>query len=212
MKVLGLVCSPRKGGNTEIMMGEALAGARSYGAETELWTTAGKELRPCDACDTCFSRGGKCHIKDDMQELYPKILAADGLIFGSPAYFLSVTAQAKIIIDRLYCLYNESALVNKVAGIISVAASIGNEGVWTQFGNFIGLSHMVHADYTLGFAYKKGEIRKDKYAMKSSEELGKQIASLIKQQFRWPEEYRTNLFDVCSERYGVRSYPLRDLK
>jgi len=212
MKVLGIVCSPRKGGNTEIMMEEALAGARSYGAETELWTIVGKELKPCDGCDTCRKRGGECHIKDDMQELYPKILAADGLIFGSPAYFESVTAQGKTVIDRLYCLYNESALVNKVAGIISVAISLGHEGVWAQFSSLIKLSHMVRADNTFGFADKRGEIRKDKYAMKSSEELGKQIASLIKQQFRHPKEYRMPLHSVCEYTYGISSYPLRDLK
>ena len=100
MKVLGIVCSPREGGNTEIMMEEALAGARSYGAETEIWTAAGKELKPCDGCRSCAKRDGKCHIEDDMQELYPKILAAEGIIFGSPSYFRSVTAPAKIIIDR----------------------------------------------------------------------------------------------------------------
>ena len=72
MKVLGIACSPRKGGNTEIMMKEALAGARSYGAETELWTTAGKDLKPCDGCETCVKRHGECHIEDDMQELYPQ--------------------------------------------------------------------------------------------------------------------------------------------
>ena len=105
MKVLGIVCSPRKNGNTEIMMKAALTGARSRGAETELWTTAGKDLRPCDACKSCVEKGGKCHIDDDMQELYPKVLASYGIIFGSPSYFDSVSAQAKIVIDRLYCLY-----------------------------------------------------------------------------------------------------------
>ena len=218
MKVLGIVCSPRKGGNTEIMMNEALAGASSYGAGTELWTTAGKELKPCDGCESCLKREGKCHIKDDMQELYPRILAADGIIFGSPSYFGSVTAQAKIVIDRLYGLYNINVLPNKVAGVISVAGGRGHEGIWTQFSNFIELCHMVPADYAPGFAGGKGAIRKDKFAMKSSEELGKQVASLIKQQFHWPEEYRKPLYRICRDVYGIErtygftSYPPRELK
>ncbi|MFC1995636.1 flavodoxin family protein [Chloroflexota bacterium] len=212
MKVLGIVCSPRKGGNTEIMIQEALAGARSYRAETELWTAAGKELKPCDACRSCLKKEGKCHINDDMQELYPKILDADGLILGSPSYFESVSAQAKIVIDRLYGLYNMFALVNKVAGVINVAGSSGHEGAYAPLRNFIKFHHMLPADQAVGFAGDKGEIRKDKYAMKASEELGKQVVSLIQQQFRWPEEYRKPLYHVCEDHYRVRAYPLRDLK
>lgn len=208
MKVLGIVCSPRKNGNTEIMMSRALMGAQSYGAETELWTTAGKELTSCDACGTCIKREGKCRIKDDIQELYPKVLEADGLIFGSPVYFVSVTAQAKIVIDRLYCLYNHYVLASKVAGILSVSGGSGAEGVRTVFREFIQMSHMFPADDAFGFARGKGEITKDKYAMKSAEELGKQVASLIMQQLRFPEEYRMPLYRICRERYGVDYFPI----
>jgi len=203
MKVLGIVCSPRKGGNTEIMMNEALAGARSYGAETELWTAAGKELKPCDACESCFKKNGECHIKDDMQELYPKILAADGIIFGSPAYYRFLTAQAKIVMDRMYGLVHMDALVNKVAGVISVASARGHEGVWAPINSFIQFRRMISTDHAYGFATGKGDIRKDRYAMKSSEELGKLVASVIKQKCHWPEEYRRPLYRVLSEDYGI---------
>ncbi len=209
MKVLGIVCSPRKGGNTEIMIEAALAGAHSYGAETELWTTANKDLKPCDGCRACRKKGGECHIRDDMQGLYPKILAADGLIFGSPAYFLSVTAQAKIVIDRLYCLYHQHVLANKVAGVVAVANFQGHDGVRLLFSNFIQLCHMFPADHTVGYGSAKGEVRKDDYAMKSSEELGKQITSLIKKRLSWPEEYRSPIYQICKDKYGIESYPLR---
>jgi multimeric flavodoxin WrbA len=212
MKVLGIVCSPRKNGNTEIMMKAALTGAGSYGAETELWTTAGKDLKPCDACKSCVEKGGKCHINDDMQELYPKILAADGIIFGSPSYFESVSAQAKIVIDRLYCLYIIFVLANKVAGVINVAGSSGHEGAYAPFRNFIKFTHMFPAEQAYGFGEDKGEVRKDKFAMKASEELGKQVVSLIRQRFRWPEEYRKPLYRVCDDNYGISSCPVRHLK
>ena len=209
MKVLGIVCSPRKQGNTEIMMEAALAGVRSGGAETELWTVAGKDLKPCDGCNTCIKEGVECHIKDDMPELYGKIVAADGLIFGSPSYFGFATAQAKIIMDRLYSLYNQSALVDKVAGVLSVASSSGNEQVRAEFTSLIHHCHMVPADHAKGFASKKGEVRKDDYAMKSSEELGKQVVSLIKQGFHWPEAYRKPMHNVIEDEYGILSYPFR---
>lgn len=212
MKVLGIVCSPRKGGNTEIMMREALTGARNYEAETELWTTAGKDLKPCDGCGTCLKRDHRCHIEDDMQELYPKVLTADGIIFGSPVYFWSATAQAKIVIDRLYSIYNKGVLPGKVAGVISVAGARGHDGVQAQFNPFIQLCHMLLADSTYGFADDKGAIRKDEYAMKSSEELGKAMVSLIKQQLHWPEEYRKALYRICKDTYGIDSYPLKRFK
>ena len=212
MKVLGIVCSPRKGGNTEIMMKEALAGARSYGAETDLWTTAGKDLTPCDGCAVCLDGSGKCHIEDDMQQLYPKVTAADGIIFGSPAYFMSVTAQAKIVIDRLYVLYNEGVLPGKVTAIISVVNCRGHSAVLTPFTMFIQLCHMVFADSAFGFGHAKGSIRKDQFGMKNSEELGKMVVSLIKQQFHWPEEYRRPLYRVCRDKYGIDSCPLKGSK
>ena len=212
MKVLGIVCSPRKGGNTEIMLEVALAGARSYGAETELWTTAGKDLKPCDACGTCIQKGGECHIKDDMQELYPKVLAADGLIFGAPAYFMSVTAQAKIVIDRLFSVYRQFVLPGKVAGVISVADSRGQQGVWNMFKAFIDMSNMITADYAEGWSNEKGTIRKDDYAMKAAEVLGKEIVSLIKMNCKWPEENKRPIYAICREVYGITPYPLRYLK
>jgi multimeric flavodoxin WrbA len=211
MKVLGIVCSPRKDGNTEIMMEVALAGARSYGAETELWTTAGKDLKQCDACESCI-KTGKCHIKDDMQELYPKVIAADGIIFGSPAYFMSGTAQAKTVIDRLFCVYKLNVLPGRIAGVISVADSRGQQGVWNLFKNFIDMAHMISADYAEGWSNKKGTIRKDDYAMKSAEELGKEVVSLIKMDCHWPEEYKKHIYLVCRDEYGITPYPLRYLK
>ena len=207
MKILGIVCSPRKGGNTEIMMKTALAGACSCGAETKLWTVAGKDLKFCDGCASC-RKSGICHIKDDMQELYTEVLAVDGIIFGSPSYFNSLTAQAKTIIDRLYCLYFQNKLVNKVSGVICVASSSGHREVSHQFTNLFELAHMFSADCAVGYASVKGEVKKDDYAMKSAEELGKQMVALIKQQWRWPEEYNKSMYRRVADKYGIASNPL----
>ena len=99
MKILGLSCSPRKMGNTEILLGEALNGAKHEGVEVELFSVSGKEIKPCDGCGSC-RKTGECHIKDDMQTVYPKLVEADGIIFGTPIYVYGMTTQAKAIIDR----------------------------------------------------------------------------------------------------------------
>ena len=85
MKVLGIVCSPRKNGNTEIMIEEALATAQEAGADTDIFLVADKTINGCDACARCFQTG-KCKIKDGMEPLYQKMESADAILFGSPVY------------------------------------------------------------------------------------------------------------------------------
>ena len=86
MKIIGIVASARKGGNTEIMVKEALKTAKEAGADTELFLIAGKDIKGCDGCRSC-QQTGNCRINDDMQPLYKLMLAADGIIFGTPVYF-----------------------------------------------------------------------------------------------------------------------------
>ena len=76
MKILGIVCSPRIHGNTETLVQVALARASEEGAHTELVTLAEKIITPCDACCSCRT-SGLCHIDDDMQAIYPKLLESD---------------------------------------------------------------------------------------------------------------------------------------
>ncbi|MFC1995238.1 flavodoxin family protein [Chloroflexota bacterium] len=210
MKVLGIVCSPRKEGNTEIMMTEALAGARKSGAEVEIWAVSGKSMQPCDDCGLC-NDSGHCHINDDLQNLYDKIREAEGLIFGSPVYFMSITAQAKIILDRLHCMYIKSSLVDKVAGAIMVGTSYGHYGTCSQFSNFFCLNHMFMADFAWGFARHKGEVKKDDFALKSSYELGREVVALINQKLKWPNEFKRTIYAICRDDYGIDNYPLRHL-
>ena len=210
MKVLGIVCSPRKGGNTEVLVREALAGAQTCGAETELLTIWDKDIRPCDGCLSC-EKTGKCHIKDDVQEIYPKLLEADGIIWGTPVYFFSATAQAKMLIDRSYALYTDhNRLMNKVGGVISVGASLGNLGVWNLFDTFFSVHHMISSDFAYGYARKKGDVNKDKHAMKASRELGRQIALIAKRKFQYPEEYDIAIYRFVKREHGIDNCVSRD--
>ena len=120
MKIIGIVCSPRVGGNTEILVKEALEAAREAGGETELVLVAGKNITPCDGCGAC-EKDGVCMIEDDMQTIYQQLELADGVIFGTPVYFVNVSAQAKAIIDRTYAFLRTGKLKGKVAAPIVVA-------------------------------------------------------------------------------------------
>ena len=96
MNIIGIACSPRKDGNTDILIKEALAGAKDSGAKTELITIRDNEIKPCDGCGSCVNTG-ICHIKDDMQIIYKKMLDADGIILATPVYFWTVSGQAKVL-------------------------------------------------------------------------------------------------------------------
>jgi multimeric flavodoxin WrbA len=181
LKVLGIVCSSRKGGNTEILVQEALAGAKETGAEIELLRISEMKIAPCDGCMTC-QQSGECRIKDDMQKVYKKILAADGLILGSPVYFWSVSGQAKTLMDRTYALrYPYHKLKNKVGGAIVATGRRGSVNALSVVNNFfLGHDMLVTGLGISGYGTEKGEVRKDEHAMKSARSLGIQVTELVK--------------------------------
>lgn len=194
MKILGLSCSPRKSGNTEILLGEALNGAQHEGAEVELYSVSGKEIKPCDGCWSCYGTG-ECHIKDDMQTLYQKMIEADGIIFGTPIYIYSMTAQAKALIDRTLALSTpERSLANKVGGVIVVAGSIGIIDAVKDLYFYIVMRKMLPANLVAAYANNKGDIRKMEQGMKAARELGREMVQIAAKQFEFPGEFARNFF------------------
>lgn len=118
LKVVGIVGSPRKKGNTEFMVKTTLDKINEAGIQTELITLHDKDINYCIGCDSC-KKTNECVIADDMQELTKKVLDADGVIMGSPVYFGDMTGLAKSFIDRLRPLRNIHAFKYKVCGAIS---------------------------------------------------------------------------------------------
>ncbi len=179
MKVLGIVCSPRLHGNTEIMVQASLAKAQEEGAEIELVTLAGKTISPCDACYSC-DKTGKCHIKDDMEDIYTKLLEADGIIFGTPVYYWSVSAQAKALIDRTFVFRTNRELRNKVAGVVVTKNRTGSISALAVFNGFFTIQKMIMVGRAVGLgSVEKGGVKKDEEGMTEAESLGKIIVKYI---------------------------------
>ncbi|MFH1719815.1 MAG: flavodoxin family protein [Planctomycetota bacterium] len=111
-KVLGISTSPRSKGNSDLLLREALAGAESAGARVEYVHLPDYRIGPCIECNACY-KTGECAVRDDYQELMEKILDADGLIFATPIFFMSVCAQAKSLIDRGQCLWARRYILKK---------------------------------------------------------------------------------------------------
>ena len=104
MKVLGIAGSPRRGGNTDLLLSEVMRGAASRGAEVKTIILNDLAIAPCQHCDACLEIG-RCQVEDDMQMVYRELEQADRLVLVSPIHFMGVTAQAKAMIDRCQALW-----------------------------------------------------------------------------------------------------------
>lgn len=102
MKVLGIVGSIRKKGNTASLVRTALEAVEREGIKTQLIFLHDYTIKDCTGCERCKDTY-ICSLEDDMQEIYPLLLEADGIICGSPTYFYNITANMKAFIDRCYC-------------------------------------------------------------------------------------------------------------
>lgn len=109
MKVLGIYGSPRKNGNSDLLLNRALEGARDAGAETAAVYCRSLSMSGCIECGGC-DETGVCVVKDDMTEVYPLLEEAEIIFLASPIFFYSVTAQAKALIDRSQAMWNRRRL------------------------------------------------------------------------------------------------------
>ncbi|HEX9897211.1 MAG TPA: flavodoxin family protein [Dehalococcoidales bacterium] len=181
MKILGISCSPRKGGNTETLVRTALEAAQTADAEVEFFSISGKTIYPCDGCLACRTKA-ECHIKDDMQELTEKMWQADGIIFGSPVYFWNVTAQAKAVIDRTYSfVYSpQRPLRNKAAGAVVALGRNGSSEAIATLNSFFTGHRMVIVGNAIGFGGEKGTVKNDERGMSSAAGLGRAMVRYLK--------------------------------
>jgi len=184
VRVIGIVGSPRVGGNTELLVRAALEAAAREGAETELVRLAEINISPCDGCRSC-KQTKNCHIRDDFEKVFKKMLKADGIILSSPVYFGSATPQIKALIDRAgyISMAKGRVLENKVGGPIVVARRAGQNFTFAQLLYFFFITGMVipGATYwTIAFGKDKGEAAGDEEGMSTARDFGKRVAWLAK--------------------------------
>ncbi|CAB1081572.1 hypothetical protein D1AOALGA4SA_9222 [Olavius algarvensis Delta 1 endosymbiont] len=183
-KVLVLLGSPRKKGNSTTLAKKIVEGAEAAGAAVEQIYLHGQEIAPCQACYACQKPDSKgCVIDDDMQPIYKKLLAADAWVFASPVYWFSMSAQTKLCLDRCFALlaFGKDVFVGKR---IAVAMSYGDadpfvSGCVNALRSFQDASRYVGADMVgmvYGSAEKPGEIGSNQSLMQEAEALGRKLA------------------------------------
>jgi multimeric flavodoxin WrbA len=184
-KVLVLLGSPRKKGNSAILAEQISKGARSARAEVETIYLHGENIAPCKACLSCRKKGSKgCSIKDDMQEIYGKLIESDAWVIASPVFWFTMSAQTKIFMDRCFALpaYQEDAFRGKR---IAVAMTYGGDDPFDSgcvnalrtFQDAYAYTESTIVGMVYGSAMDAGAIRADEKVMQAAFDLGHRLVT-----------------------------------
>ncbi len=189
MKVLGISTSPRFASNSDLLLRQSLAGAESAGAETTDIRLTDYNISPCIACSAC-STTGQCRVQDDYRELLHKILDADRLIFATPLFFMSVCAQAKMLIDRAQCLWAYKYILKKQlfvpkrdrrAMVIAVGGSRSKKQFESVRLTMMSYFDALEFDYALNVFVSQidgpGEVEKHPSMLEEARRLGREFAA-----------------------------------
>ncbi len=183
MKAIGIVGSPRKNGNTEIITRHTLEAIAEEGLTTELIRLAGLDIRPCNACMVCRNEE-RCPIDDDLFPLYIKMKEAEAVILASPVYFGSATALLKAFMDRTgYIGLRRRTFAGKVGGPLVVARRAGHNFTFAQlmyWFHILGFFMPGSTYWNIAFGREKGEVQGDEEGLTTAWNFGKNIAFLVK--------------------------------
>ena len=193
VKVLGVSGSPRKDGNSDILLKHILFGAQNTGAITEAIHLRDYQFQSCIGCEKCREAKQCIGLQDGMQLIYPKIIEARGLVLISPTHHYNVTALMKAFIDRFYCFYDFSnkrpgrwssrlAGQNRKAIIVSIGEQASREEgmVFTLDAMRLpleALGYEVIGELPVLGVFGKGKVQKQ--VLESAESLGSQLAKLV---------------------------------
>jgi multimeric flavodoxin WrbA len=186
MKVLAINGSPRKGGNTELLIKEVFKTLEAADVETEVMHIGGKVVNGCTACGKCRTeKDGRCHIKNDLlNACIEKMEDADGIILGSPVYFADITSELKALIDVAgYASRGAGNPFRRKAGAGVVAARrAGGMTAFDSINRFFLINEMIipgSSYWNIGYGKEKGDVLKDEEALQTMRKLGENMAWML---------------------------------
>ncbi|HJO95752.1 MAG TPA: flavodoxin family protein [Victivallales bacterium] len=187
MKVVAFNGSPRKSGNTAILIKQVFGELEKNGIETELIQLGGKKIKGCIACGKCFENKNKrCIFNDDiLNECLEKMIEADGIIIGSPTYFANVTTEVKALIDRsgFVAIANDRMLKRKIGAAVVAVRRAGAANVFDAINKLFMINQMIvpgSSYWNLGIGLDKGDVENDEEGLKTMSALGENISWLLK--------------------------------
>ncbi|MFC1896262.1 flavodoxin family protein [Thermodesulfobacteriota bacterium] len=181
-KVVVLLGSPRKKGNSAILAERIIRGAESAGAHVETFHLNSMNISPCQSCYACQKKDSQgCAVDDDMQRIYPRLLEADAWVIASPVYWFNMSAQTKIFMDRCFALmaYGSDAFRKRIA----IAMSYGDTDPFTSgcinalrtFQDSFRYAGAKIVGMVYGSALDAGQIESDRGALERAEKLGRKL-------------------------------------
>jgi multimeric flavodoxin WrbA len=180
MKMLAVVGSPRKRGNTDILVDAVIRGATANGAEVERVFLADLTVKPCDACDAC-RKTGRCVVRDDMTALYDKLYTSDAWVLGTPIYWWGPSAQIKAFVDRWYAFSAELQRVKgKSAALVAAfedatpATARHTVGMLQDTFDYLGMDFVEQVLVTAG---ARGEVANNQTALDRAYALGTRMTA-----------------------------------
>ena len=186
LKVLGISGSPRKGGNTEILVREVLKVLEEKGIRTEFVQIGGADVNPCVACMKCKkTKDGFCQKKNSfINKCIEKMIKADGIIIGSPVYFSDVTPEVKALMDVAgYAGRAGGNIVRRKVGAAVVAVRrAGAIHTFDTINHFFLINEMIipgSSYWNIGIGREKGDVLNDEEGMKTMHTLGENMAWVL---------------------------------
>jgi multimeric flavodoxin WrbA len=187
MKVTAFNGSPRKDGNTSLLIGHAFSELEKEGIKTELVQVGGTKIRGCIACYQCFARKDlRCAVTDDIaNSCVEKMLESDGIIIGSPTYFAALTPETKALIDRCGMVSRANGdMLKRKAGAAVVAVRRGGAiNVFDTINHFFTIGQMIipgSSYWNIGVGRNIGDVEQDEEGLKTMRDLGANMAWLLK--------------------------------
>jgi multimeric flavodoxin WrbA len=187
MKVVAFNGSPRKEGNTAILLNLVLDELKTEGIETELVQLAGESLAGCIACYKCVeNKDQKCAVaKDRVNEYIAKMREAQGILLGSPTYISEMTANMKALIERsaLVSRHNDDLFKRKVGAAVVAVRRAGSTHVLSSINYFFLITQMIvpgSSYWNLGIGRNPGDVKNDAEGIQTMQTLGQNMAWLLK--------------------------------
>jgi multimeric flavodoxin WrbA len=187
VKVIAINGSPRKNGNTAMLIDTVLAELKKEGIETEQVQLGGKRIHGCMACMKCFENQNRlCSIDNDkLNVIVIKMLEADGIIIGSPTYFANVSTEVKALIDRagLVAIANGHMLKRKVGVAVVAVRRAGATDAFDAINKFFLINQMIvpgSVYWNLGLGQGEKEVKNDEEGLNTMKILGENMAWLLR--------------------------------
>jgi len=183
MKIVGFMGSPRKGGNTDLMLRSILDGAKEKGAETEMFSLQAHSYDQCIGCYHCMTHDGECTLKDDMQIFYKAIRECDAMVIASPVYMGQMTGICKIFFDRLLAFMKPDFTSRLKPGLKVLTAYVQAQPGPLSFANYFRCTREMFGflgyeplePFVIDGVREKGDLEKNIPLLAKAKEAGRSL-------------------------------------